>query len=165
MIYNRPEIYYERDIIIIIVVIIIVVVVVVVVVYSLRAFLPQLMLMVFHWNLSDSKSPQVSRTLLIILADLNNAIIKMLSTPPLTYKSSSPFINPLMTVPKVQMTIGIIITFMFHNSFQFPTKVQVLILLFIFFQFYSVVSQDSKVHNFASSFFLDYYKVWSSGRD
>ena len=44
--------------------------------------------------------------------------------------------------------------------FQFPSKVEVLILLFLFFQFYSVVSRYSKVHNLASSlfFFVDYYK-------
>ena len=28
-----------------------------------------------YWSLSDSKSPQVSRTLLSILADPNNAIV------------------------------------------------------------------------------------------
>ena len=33
--------------------------------------------MVFHWSLSDSKSPQVSRTLLSILTDLNNDICKL----------------------------------------------------------------------------------------
>ena len=43
---------------------------------------------------------------------------------------------------------------MFHSFFQFPSKVQVLILLFAFFQFYSVVSRDSKVHNSASSLFF-----------
>ena len=55
----------------------------------------------------------------------------------------------------------------FHvpQLFQFSSKVEILILLFIFFQFYSVVSWDSKVDNFASSLFLvNYYKVWSSGR-
>ena len=34
--------------------------------------------MVFHWSLSDSKFPQVSRTLLSILADLNNAVVWVL---------------------------------------------------------------------------------------
>ena len=57
----------------------------------------------------------------------------------------------------------------FHvpQFFQFPSKVQVRILLFTFFQFYSVASRDSKIHNFAGSlfFFVDYHKVWSSGRD
>ena len=43
---------------------------------------------------------------------------------------------------------------MFHSFFQFPRKVDVLILLFIFFQFYSVVCRDSKVDYFASSLFF-----------
>ena len=30
--------------------------------------------MVFHWSLSDNKSPQVSETLLSILGDLSNAL-------------------------------------------------------------------------------------------
>ena len=38
--------------------------------------------------------------------------------------------------------------------FSIPSKVEVLILLFTFFQFYSVVSRDSKVDYFASSLFL-----------
>ena len=38
--------------------------------------------------------------------------------------------------------------------FQFPRKVEVIIFLFTFFQFYSVVSRYSKVHNFANSHFL-----------
>ena len=33
--------------------------------------------MVFHWSLSDSESPQISRTLLSILAYPNNAVIWM----------------------------------------------------------------------------------------
>ena len=73
--------------------------------------------MVFHWSLSDSKSPQVSRTLLGILAILNNAVVWMMSTRPPTSKSSSPFSNPLVTVPKVSITIGIIVTCMFHSFF------------------------------------------------
>ena len=38
--------------------------------------------MVFQW--SDSKSPQVSKTLLSTLADLNNAVVWMVSTRPPT---------------------------------------------------------------------------------
>ena len=41
----------------------------------------------------------------------------MVSTRPPTSKSSSPFNNPLVTVPKTQITIGIIVTFMFHSVF------------------------------------------------
>ena len=107
--------------------------------------------MVFQWSLSDSKFPQDSRTLLSILAVLNNAVVWMVSTRPPTSKSSSPFSNPLVTVPNAPITIGIIVTCMFHSFFQFPSKVEVLILLFNFFRFYSVVSQDSKVNYFVSS--------------
>ena len=107
--------------------------------------------MVFHWSLSDSKSPQVTRTLLSILTVLNNAVVWMVSTRPLTFKSFSPFNNPLVTVRNAPITIGIIVTYMFYSLFQFPRKAEVLILLFTFFHFYSVVSRDSKVVNFAIS--------------
>ena len=110
--------------------------------------------MVFHWSLSDNKSPQVSRTLLSILAVLNNSVVWMVSTRPPTSKSSSPFNNPLVSVPKAPITIGIIDTFMFHSFFQFPSKVEVPILLLTLFQFYSVVNRDSKVHNFVNSLFF-----------
>ena len=73
--------------------------------------------MVFHWRLSDSKSPQVSRTLLSILAVFNNAVVWMVSTWPPTSKSSRPFNNPLFTVPKAPITIVIIVTFIFHSFF------------------------------------------------
>ena len=74
--------------------------------------------MVFHWSLSDSKSPQVSRTLLSILAVLNNAVVRMVFTRPPTSKSSSPFSNPLVTVPNAPITIGIIVTCMFYSFFR-----------------------------------------------
>ena len=73
--------------------------------------------MVFHRSLSDRKSPQVSRTLLSILTILNNAVVWLVSTRPPTSKSSGPFSNPLVTVPKAPFTIGIIVTCMFHSFF------------------------------------------------
>ena len=73
--------------------------------------------MVFNWRLSDSKSPQVSRNLLSILAVFNNAVVWMVSTRSPTSKSSWTFDNPLVTVPKAPITIGIIFTFMFHSFF------------------------------------------------
>ena len=113
--------------------------------------------MVFHWSLRDTKSPQVSRTLLSIMTVLNNVVVWMVSTRPPTSKSSSAFSNPLVTLPNAPITIGIIVTFMFHIFFQFPWKVEVLILLFTFFQFYSVVSQDSKVDNLVFSLFFFFF--------
>ena len=73
--------------------------------------------MVFHWSLSDSKSPQVSRILLSLLAVLSNAVVWMVSTRPPTSKSSRPFSKPLVIVPKAPITIGTIVTFMFHSFF------------------------------------------------
>ena len=128
----------------------------------LQRFSHQCYRMVFHWSLSDSKSPQVSKTRLRILAVLSNAVIWIVSTRSPTSKSSRPFNNPLVILPKVPITIGTIVTFMF----QFSSKVEVLILLFTFLQIYSVVRRDSKVDNFANSlFFYYYYKVWSFGGD
>ena len=75
--------------------------------------------MVFHWSLSDSKSPQVSRTHLSILAILSNAVVWIVSTRPPISKSSRTFNNPLVTVPNAPITIGTIVTFMFHNFFLF----------------------------------------------
>ena len=106
--------------------------------------------MVFHWRLSDSKSPQVSRTLLSILAVFNN-VVWMVSTRPPTSKSSRPFSNPLVTVPKAPITIGIIVIVIFL----FYSKVKVLISLFTFFQFYSVVLPVQQSRQFCRfSFFL-----------
>ena len=115
--------------------------------------------------------PQVSRTLLSILADLNNVVVWIFSTRFLISNSSSPFNNPLVTVSRTPITVGINVTFMFRSFFsslilhldffqvscstvfQFSSKVQGTYSLFTFFQFYSVVSRDSKVHNSASSLF------------
>ena len=74
--------------------------------------------MVSHRILSDNKSPQASRTLLSILADLNNALFWFISIRPVISKSSSPCSNPLVTVPRAAIPIGIIVTFMqsFFNS-------------------------------------------------
>ena len=118
--------------------------------------------MVFHWGVSDSKSPQVSKTLLSILALLNNAVIWMVSTRPPTSKSSNPFSNPLVTVPNAPITIGIIVTCMFHSFFNSLARSRYLISFTFFqFSFYSVVSRDSKVDYFASSlFFLFFFFCW-----
>ena len=110
--------------------------------------------MVFLWNLSDSRSPQISRTLLSILADHNNAVVSMVSTHPVISKSPRPCINPLVSVLRALITIGITVTFMFHRFFQLPSKVLVLFLLFPFVQFHFVVYQDSKVLFFLFLFFI-----------
>ena len=92
--------------------------------------------MVFHWSLSDSKSPQISRTRLRILAVLSSAVVWIVSTRPPNSKSSGPFENPSVIVPNAPITIDTIVTFMFHSFFKFSSKVEVLILLFTFLQYY-----------------------------
>ena len=65
--------------------------------------------MVFNWSLSDSKSPQVSRIHLNIQADLNNAVVWMVSTRPVISKTSSPGIRPLISVPRAPITNDILL--------------------------------------------------------
>ena len=104
----------------------------IIVIALIRAFHISVSPMVFHWGLSDRKSPQVSRTFLSILAVLNNAVCWMVSTRLPTSKSSSPFSNLLVTVPNAPITISIIVTCMFHSFFQFPSKQSFHILSILF---------------------------------
>ena len=43
---------------------------IIIIISLMASFTHQLQLVVFHWSLSDSKTPQVSRTVISILADL-----------------------------------------------------------------------------------------------
>ena len=79
---------------------------------------------VFRWSLGDSKSPQVSRTLLSILAVLNYDVVWIVSPRPPNSKSSSPFKNSLVNVPKAPIRIGIISTCMFHSFFYSLARVR-----------------------------------------
>ena len=91
--------------------------------------------MVFHRSLSDSKSPQVSRTRLSILTVLSNAVVWIVSTRPLTSKSSRPLNNPWVTVPNAPITIGTIVTFMFHSFFNYLARSRYLSFFSLSFRF------------------------------
>ena len=93
--------------------------------------------MIFCCSLSDSKFPQVYVTLLSILAVLNNVGVWMLSTRPSNCKSSSLSNNPLTTVPKASITIGIIVTFMFHRFFN--SQAMYLLFYSLSFSFFLVI--------------------------
>ena len=73
--------------------------------------------MVFQWRLSDSKSPQVSGILLSALADLNNAVVWIVSIRPPSSNFSSPLSKPLETILRAPITTGITVNLMFHCSF------------------------------------------------
>ena len=122
--------------------------------------------MVFHWSLSDSRSYQVSRTLLSILVVLNNVAVWMVFTYPPTSKSSSLFNNPLVTVPKAPIMMGIIVTFMFHNFFnsQARSRYSSFFSLSINLILWSTGTAKSTIVQILF-FFVDYYKVLSSGQN
>ena len=108
--------------------------------------------MVFHLCLSDSKSTQISRIILSILADLSNAVVWILLTLSLIYKSLSPCTNPLVTVSSTPVTIGITVTFMFHSFFySFLARFRYLSLFLLSFSFTrrSVAKAKSAIWRFS----------------
>ena len=144
--------------------------IIIIIIYYFESFSQQRWPMFFHWNLSDSKSPQVSWTLLGILADLSNAVIWMVSTCPLISKSSNPFTNPLEIVPNAPITNGITVTFMFHSFFCSLARSRYLSLFSSFLKKnFSMDCQNDKILYSAGSlfffFFVGYHLVWSSGWD
>ena len=119
----------------------------------LESFSHKRYLMVFQLSLSDSKFPQVSRTLLSILIDLNNAVVWMMSSRPFISKSFGPFINPLMTVSSAPIIIGINVAFRFHSFFSSLVRSRYL----FFFHFLSIFlcGQPGKLSwQFGKFFFL-----------
>ena len=123
--------------------------------------------MVSPWSLSDNKSPQVSRILLSILADLKNAVVWMVSTRPVISKYSSPCTNPLVTVPRAPITIDIIVTFMFHSFFNSLARSSYLYLFSHPFNFtlWSTSTAKSTILQVLVFFVVDYNRIWSSDRD
>ena len=122
--------------------------------------------MVFHWSLSDCKSPQVSRNRLRILAVLSNAVVWIVSTRPPAFKSSRRFDNHFVIVPNAAITIGTIITFMFHSLFNSLARSWYLSFfsLSLGFILWSAGIAKSTILQILL-FFVDYYEVWFSGRD
>ena len=110
--------------------------------------------MVFQWSLSDSKSPQVSRTYLCILSVFNNAVVWMVSTRLSTSKSSRPFDNPLVTVSKAPITIGTIVTFMLHSFFNSLARSRYLSFFSHFFSFILWSAGTAKSTIFQIPFFF-----------
>ena len=102
-----------------------------IIIYSFRVFISVLadcFSLEFEWQ-------QVSRTRLRILLILSNAVIWIVYTRPPTSKSSRSFNNPLVIVPKAPITIGTIITFMFHSFFNSLTRSRYLSFFSHFFRF------------------------------
>ena len=121
--------------------------------------------MVFHRSLSESKFPQVSRALLSILAVFNNAVVWMVSPNPPTSMFSIPFNNPLVTVPKSPKLIGTIVTLMFHRFINSLARLRYVSFFPHSFSFILWSAEQQSQQLCKISFFVDYYKIRSSGRD
>ena len=88
---------------------------------------------------------------------LYNAVVWMVFTRPLIPKSPSPCTNPLVTVLRAPITIGIPVTFMF-TFFKFSWKVEVLIFFFFSLSFnftlWSAERAKSTIRQVIFSFFF-----------
>ena len=73
--------------------------------------------MFFFWSPSNSKSPRISRTFLSILSRFNNAAVFIISNSLQISNFSSTSTNPLVVIPRVPITIGITVNFIFHWFF------------------------------------------------
>ena len=124
----------------------------------LETFSDQRQLMVFQ-------SPEVSKTFLCILADLSKDLVCIVSIRFLIAKSSNPFTNLLMTVPRASITISITSTFVFHSFFNSQVRLRYYPLLFAFFQIYCGQPKQQSSQLFMFSFFfvvvVEYNKIWS----
>ena len=78
-----------------------------------------------------SKSYQVSRTLLSIMADLRNTVVWMVSILSLISNCSDPLTNPLGTVPYTETSIGITAIFMFHSFYSSLERSKLLSIVII----------------------------------
>ena len=120
--------------------------------------------MVLHWSLSDSKSPQVSRSHLRILTVLSNAVVWIVSTRPPISKSSRPFNNPFVILHNAPITIGTIVTFMFHSFFNSLARSRYLSFFSHSFRFIMWSAEIAKSTILQILFlFVHCYEVWSSG--
>ena len=95
------------------------------------------------------------KTLLSILADLNKAVVWMVSTRPFISKSSSQSFGDC-TERNDYNSCSIVF-------FQFSSKVEVLTLLFAFFRVYPVVNRNGQVHYLADLLLLLLLTITRSG--
>ena len=110
--------------------------------FSLEAKFSQFQLMVFHWSLPDSKSLQLSRTLLSISADLNSPVVWNVSILPQISSLPCLFTRPSGTVQSTPTTIRCIHYFHVLSSLARSKYLSIYSLSFIF-SLQSVVTAKS----------------------
>ena len=75
-----------------------------------------------QWSVSESKCPQLSSTLLRIVADVNNFVVRIVSIFSLISNSFSPLSKHLATVPSAPSLIGITVTLMFYSFLSYLAR-------------------------------------------
>ena len=113
--------------------------------------------LVFPWILSDSKCPQISRTLLSILANFSNAVVSMIFILPLIFSS---FSKPLGTIPNALNTnvITVILKLLsFFSSLTRSKYFSIFLLSFIF----TLWSAGMKKSTWGLVLFFFFSLVWS----
>ena len=114
-------------------------IIIIIIMLLLGSFSHQGLLMISHWILSDSRLPQVTRTLLSILTFLNNDVVCMVLARPPISNSSSPRLPSLWRSLQTH-----------HLQLESP-------LLSRSIPFYF----SSKIHVLVSVFFFNSFSIWS----
>ena len=128
------------------------------------SFSHPLTLIIFFLVYKRQHSPQFSRTLLSNLGDLNNAVVWMTSSRLFYFQVHQSVYQFFSDCTRSTNYNWYNRHFLVPKFFQFPSKVQVFIILFAFFQICPVVSQDKEVYILQVIFFYC-FKVWSFDRD
>ena len=90
----------------------------------------------------------------------------MVSSRPVISKSFSSWYQSFCGCSKTPITIGIIVTFMFHSFFNSLARSRCLSFFSLSFNFTRWSAGTAKsTAKFSFFFFADYYKVWLSGWD
>ena len=91
------------------------IVIIIIIILLLMIFSHQHLWVIFDWSPNDRKSPKASRTLLNILADLNNVVVWMVLIFPLIFYCSSPLSKLLEIVTSPLTTMGITVILICHS--------------------------------------------------
>ena len=108
----------------------------------------------FSLKFDDGKILKVFRTLLSILADLNNSVVWIVSARSSIFDSSKSFTKPLWIIQSVPVTIRITVTFMLHTLFSSLARFKYLSLFSYFVIFLTLYSAETEKSTIRQVLFL-----------
>ena len=118
--------------------------------------------MVSHWSFGDSKSPQVSRTLLSIMTDLNNVLVKMVSSCSSYFQVFHSFYQSFMDCPSAPTTIGITVTFMLYSFISLVWSTNLSLFSLFLFSLRGLPGKQSPLFGRNSPFFFFFFFFFCS---